>query len=359
METKRIRMLPAALIALMPLVAHSEEPLSTDIRNTDLGASNDDCASQPSDRDPAAEVQRKFAKKVADLKSEVEREADDIREDAPNPNQVEGAIGIDFHFRDETADIRFDSPVIVFRDQRMSMDLPEVTMKTQTLSWDNPTLVMRTKCTQGIPETVIDGFNITVRAGKQICIDIPTMEMRREQIKLDVPEVSMRRQDWVMGVPEIKMVTQRIVFTYPALVVDNIEAKTGEMRDRSTNLQNSASARFGSLQSEMTAEIQRTSLARVNQSFECQTATLKRQMRTAYDDLEIMLATSVSSFKLAKDKGASAQVLQGLEASVNSLSDAKLRMITDYVAARRSIAAKKREALENVKQPQSGRPVQS
>lgn len=324
------------------------------------------CAPSSLASDATSDIQKKYTSRIEMLKSEVEADAKKIQDEMPKPGPGEAFINMTFHFRDETADLRFDTPVIVMSDQKISMDLPDISMKTQTWSWDNPTLVGKDSCTPGVPEAVVTtgrcdlplgGWfscpQITMRPGKDICSTVPTLEMRRQEIKLDVPELTMHRQEWVVSIPQIKMVTQRIVFTYPALIVDNIEAKSDQMRVKGETLQRSATEKFAILQESMNSEMQEASMQRIVQSFDCQTSSLKKQMRTAYDDLNVMLRASESSFSTASKLGASEEVLKSLAASTTALGDAKVTMLKQYVSARREISQKRREALDEVRRPAS------
>ncbi|HDR9133835.1 TPA: hypothetical protein QDA91_004990 [Burkholderia vietnamiensis] len=334
-----------------------DEALNTANRPTAQG----DCGAGGFDKKNIDAIKARYQTEIEAKRTSIQTAADDIRNDAPKDGSPTAALDISFTFRDETADIRFDSPVIVMRDQKMSMDLPETVMKTQSWSWDSPVVVMHRSCIQGPPDTVVGtgmcegpfGIKYTcptieVRGGKEICLDTPNVENRRQEIKLDVPEVTMRRQDWVIGVPEIKMVQQHIVYTYPALVVDKISQKSDELAERSKALSERSQTEFASIQTRMRGEIQAVSARQINASFSCQTRSISKQIRTAYNDLKILQSSAQASLQSAVSQHASKEVTDTLSKSVKQLDDAKASLIRQYVAARRTVEQKRIEALNKI-----------
>lgn len=302
-------------------------------------------------------VKRKYEGIMNVEKDKIEQDAEKLKSEAPDPNNPGAKFGFNFHFRDEQMEIKLDLPTVKMVDQNMSMDLPEVTMRTNSLSWDVPQAYMQRECMQGVPETVVstgtcnlgpikyDCPVISIRAGKEICLDLPKTKMVRNEVKLDIPELSMKRQDWIMGIPEIKMETQRIVFNYPALVVDSIEMKSNELAKRGEKLSAQSKETFNGISTAMKSEITLASMNSVNIGFACQRKQLSLQIRNAFDDLNVMQQGADASLQKAVDLKASQDVIDKLSESNMKLLDAKKQLLTQYIKARRDIESKRKEVL--------------
>lgn len=303
-------------------------------------------------------------------KQKIEQDINAIKSDAPDPNNVEGAIGLTFHFRDEQMEVKLDLPTIKMVDQKMSMDIPETAMKTQTWSWDFPQSYMELQCTQGIPETVVgtgtcETFGvkyscptITLRAGKEICLHVPKIRMVRNEVKLDIPEFTMKRQDWIMAIPETKMETQRIVFNYPALVVTNIEAKSKDLAKRGEELGKRSRDTLTGISDAMKSELTLASMNSVDTAFSCQKKQLSAQIRKAYNDLNAMQQGASASLNRATEMNASKEVLDSLTASSEKLLNAKKALIDQYVTTRREIESKRKEVLIKLNDALNAKPAE-
>lgn len=351
-----------------PLYAAEQETqsLSTDISNAQVAAPAT-CANI-SNVDTDA-VKMKYEGIMNTEKIKIEDGIKQLKSESPDPNAVEGILGVTFHFRDEVAEIILDLPTVTMVDQNMSMDLPETTMKTQTWSWDFPETRMELQCAPGIPETVVSTgtceafrikFNcpkIEIRPGKEMCTHIPVIKMVRNEIKLDVPEFTMKRQDWVMAMPETKMETQKISFTYPALVVDNIEQNSKVIGTKAEALASKSKDTLKGISAAMKSEMTLASMTSVNKGFDCQKKALSSQIRKAYDDLNAMQEGAKASVDRATAMHASKEALEALSASTAKLVDAKHQLLTQYVKARRDIESKRKGILVQMNDALNENPV--
>lgn len=344
------------------------QTLGTDLSNAQIAAPAT-CSNISNANIDIEAVKTKYEGLMNAEKTKIEDGINGIKSKAPDPNGFEGALGITFHFRDEVAEFALDLPTVTMVDQKMSMDIPETTMKTQTWSWDFPETRMKLQCVPGIPETVVttgtcDVFGVKfscpqfeIRAGKDMCTDVPEFTMVRKEIKLDIPEFTMKRQDWVMGVPEIKMETMRMSFTYPALVVDDIKAKSKELSAEAEALASKSKDTLYGISAAMKSEMTLASMASVNKGFDCQKKALSSQIRKAYDDLNALQEGAKASVERATAMHASKEALDALSASTVRLMEAKHQLLIQYVKARRDIESKRKDVLVKMKDALNEKPV--
>ena len=267
-------------------------------------------------------------------------------------------MGIDGHVELRRVDFSFDIPEVTMRDQKIGIDLPEITMKTQTWSYDSLRTTTYSECRAGPDEIVwedktchndIPPFDypcpeLRTRRGADICLPAIKVEPYREEIKIDIPETRMARQDWVLGVPEFTMRTQKFAFDYPVLIVDDIKVKAAQQKQEAQKLSQEMSEAGQRISAAMKSEIRSASTSTIEDSFRCQLAQVKSNMRTAFDKLTQINAAAAAGYQKAKEVN-STEAISSYEKALASMKDAKNKLLNNYVQLRKDMNKKKREAL--------------
>jgi hypothetical protein len=260
----------------------------------------DVCSSVSQDmRTKAEEITKKYQTKITQRTTEIQAESQKIKDDSPKPDAAEAAVNFEIVTTSHDQEFFLDLPEITIKDQKMSMDLPQLTMRRKDMSFDNPTVVMRQSCIPGPPEVVCenggykDDFGIwyptldcKTREGKQMCADVPQVEMRKVDWSMDVPETTIARSEWVMGVPEFKMTTQRIVITLPDFTVKNVRVEANKAADAGNELSNRANGEMTALSKSLKEEISANAARGISNSFSCQRTAFNNKIADALGSID-------------------------------------------------------------------------
>lgn len=153
----------------------------------------------------------------ADDWAAIEEEGRDIAEDAPDPDALEGMIGIDFKM--ETIEVIFDLPTVYMRTQEIKLDLPQVTMKTRGFSLDVPKIYMEIQkigeypCFRGLKVyscDILTKVPVAKMERVDMSFDVPEFTWDTTSIKLDIPEFEMHRVEWKFDVPKAEKVSAEV-----------------------------------------------------------------------------------------------------------------------------------------------------
>lgn len=311
--------------------------------NSYATAANVCSASQADLQSKISEIQKRYATKTDDFKRKIEQDVAAIKEDGPDPdNPVEAGVQLDFDITSHEEEFIFGLPEITVKDQELSLDLPQVTVKDQTWSYDLPTTRMRLQCTPGIPETVCGtrvedvGFGIKtdvpyceLRAGADICLDLPELYMERHEIILGVPEFTMAKTSFVMGIPEITMKDQRIVLTIPDFTLKDVKVEQTKTEEASKALSNSAKAEAAQSAATLKSEVEQVSIQGIKDIFGCQISNLEVQKNDSLAKIDNTLLVFKSTLDKAREVGAS-DIAANTEASLVKLIEARNGAATKF-----------------------------
>lgn len=317
-------------------------------------AQQDQCAAISSQTQATINsITQKYNSKIAEQQDAIKAKAAAIEDDAnrnkPN-NAAEAAIKFKIDVSSHIETIKLDLPTVTIRDQDIIFDLPDVTLKQQTWKYNVPQTKMVLRCVPGPPETVchneLKDFGLfktdvpvcSVRAGKQICTDIPEVYMAPTETVLGVPEVAMRQQKIRMGVPEFKMETQEIKFSVPDFTLRNIEVEMQKTKQESEQLSTTAQEGAKALSSGMKAEIDKASSDAVAGTLECEKKAVNAQRAQALNDVDKNISVVQAALQQAQSVGASA-LAGSMQASLAKLLEARKSINDQFDAAIKQMSA--------------------
>lgn len=142
------------------------------------------------------EIQAQYDAERRALAAEIEA----LRQQAPDPNSVEGMLDFEADLEWEMTSLKFDVPEVSMNTRSFALHLPQVSMRRVSISWDNPEVHMEMKTIGKYP---------CFKGWKWYSCDIktkmPQLRMVRREAKFDVPDVSWDRTDFSLDIPEFRM----------------------------------------------------------------------------------------------------------------------------------------------------------
>lgn len=193
-----------------------------------------------------AAIKAKYAPQIKALQDE----GQSIKDDTDTPSTIGAVIGVDFKVEWKDQEISFDVPSITMTNTDISFDLPELTSSRQHIAFDIPAVRMVDKKVGQYPETVIDGFNITIR-WHDIIISVPETYMQRQDIYYDIPSITMKTQHFVVGMPSFTMQRVRWVIGLPQFTIINVKGSIQSAQDRGNALNDKAKALGAAMKAEI------------------------------------------------------------------------------------------------------------
>lgn len=296
-------------------------------------AQTDQCAAlSAGGMERSSEIKARYQGRIDQITTDTKQQADQLAADGPDPdNAVEGAIKFDLDFSSHDEEIIFHLPEVTIKDQALSIDLPQVTMKTQDWIFHTPSTRMETQCTPGLPETVCkwvtrdiglgiktDIYECYMRAGSDICLDVPVIFMEEQRISLDVPEVTMDTVEIVMGIPEVTMKENRMVITVPDITVKDVEAEISETRQKGQELASRSKEQSQTLSTQMKAELDQVALDSIKESYTCQMDSLNLKRTAALGEIDKNISAITGGLEAARASGAT-QIADSNERALASL----------------------------------------
>lgn len=210
----------------------------------------------------------------------LEKRSQDIADDAPDPNNAEAAINMDFDIKMVRKDFSCSIPQITMKDKKLSFDTPQVTMKLKSIKFKKPVTKMVIKKTGQYP--VFKGWTVK---WKDIKTSVPVVTMEEQEIKTKIPEVKVETTDIITAIPEIKMVKKDMSLNLPSVTVKKVTAEVKKIEDRAKGV---------SVESEKLQESQNEEFAQaIHKSFECQ----RTDLIVSRTNLESEFSTSVSEIE--------------------------------------------------------------
>lgn len=314
-----------------------------------------------------SEIETRYSQQFEDRRKAVERETDQLREEAPDPNEVEGVLGIEFEVDWSEQEFSLHVPEFTMRDQEMIFDLPSVAMRQQTWIYHTPSVRMRQQCINNPPETVCtmrqqcigggwsrictDIPECKMRSGGQTCTDLPETFMQEQRTILHVPEVRMERQRIVLGIPEVSMGLQTIKMHLPEFKVTDISVEVNELKQRGEQIQEREQNASEALSQSMAGEIRAVSIDQTNKTFDCNREQLLAQRDAGLSEIDININAVNGSLKAAQDSGAT-EIASAMTTALDQLIFAKSEAEQTFNTALENLETARREAITKISNPQ-------
>ena len=181
------------------------------------------------------EIQERFENRIKKIQQNGATRLNDIRDDSPDPNNVEATLNVTFDVKFKTTAIKFDVPKIGKELHKVVFDIPVVKMELKTISWDVPATKMETRCITKKPVTVCKNnphFPYTPKCTvKMECVymDFPVVYTKRMEIKLDMPQFSTKKQELSFDKPIFSLETITIKIDLPQFYLRDI---SGDLREQ-------------------------------------------------------------------------------------------------------------------------------
>lgn len=277
------------------------------------------------------EAKIKFEKRIEEIKQEGSERVNDIRDDSPDPNNVEATINMTFDIKFKTTTIKFDIPKFSKELQKIIFDVPSVKMDTKTISWDEPATRMVPKCVTKKPETTCRGGGVRWRNGipqvtaptcttEWVCLymDVPEVYMKRREIKIDMPEFSMKKQEISFDKPVIKFETVEIKIDLPQFHLRDLSGDLREQEDELNDVGSDMETDIHQATEEMNNSLLKDISNEVNAIFDdirTQLIAERKNVCGYYDDA---IGKMKSTIKILKENNATEDVAR-LEADLSKL----------------------------------------
>ncbi|CAD0003734.1 MULTISPECIES: hypothetical protein [Flavobacterium] len=192
-------------------------------------------------------IKLKYESKYKD----VEKKAEDIKDDAPSPNIAEQSIQTDFVVEMKEQHFALDLVSITMKDKKISFGIPQITMEMKSIKFDEVYTKMVLKKTGQYPQIHCKDTWIHLPFGgktkgvpkcttiwKDILTEVPEVHTRTVEIKTNLPKFKMAITEFITAIPEFKMVRQDIKMNLPSITIKNVKAETKQMEKETEELKN-------------------------------------------------------------------------------------------------------------------------
>lgn len=297
-------------------------------------------------------IQTSYQSKFKQRSDAAEKDANTIKRDTPQPDDVEAVIGFDVEVGSHIEEIKVNIPEFTMQEQRISLHLPEVTMKQQEWIFHTPSTRMRLQCVNGPIEFVCEDKEECVgggatricitrpschtRAGPQICTDIPEIFMQEQKVILGVPEVKMTQQDIILNLPAVTMRLQTWKLTVPDITVKNVKAEFKKSEDRAKQLQEREKNAMTALSSSMQSEIKATTAPVTKSYIACSIKQIDEDELTALKDIDNNIAAVSAAIESASKNGAK-DLEASMRGALKTLLDARADVSKQFAEAKEKI----------------------
>jgi hypothetical protein len=206
-------------------------------------------------------------------------------------------------------EIKFATPSVSVKDQRMIFGVPQVTMRTNNISFGTPSVRMNRVKTGQYPEFTCHDTWISLPFGgktkgvpacatkwSNTYADIPESFMQEQHIRVDIPEFRFADTSIVMGIPEVFMQSQRIVVGVPQIKVSSVILDTKPLKDKADQLTAKASDVKTSEMQEMSSSI--------HALFECFRTSLSQKKKMTSDQFSTGLTQLDAIIQSLRTQGA-------------------------------------------------------
>jgi len=310
------------------------------------------------------QIQASYDKKFEERRAGVERESEDIKKDAPDPNAVEGAIGFELETKWKVQEVKLHIPEFRNEDKKIALNLPRVEMRQQTWIYHTPSVRMEARCINKPPETVCsmrtkcigggwskvctDIPECYTRAGGQMCTDIPIPLMQEQKTILGVPEVrGSDRQEVVLSIPVVEMKLQTWKVNVPEFTLKNVKIEIKKTQDRANALQQREQNAAQVLTEGMQGEIKKASVDHTETLFQCQERDLRDTMTTALNEMDANINAVRESIKSAQSFGAK-ELESSMRKALDDLLAARQQAATSMADSVMKLAEQKKSAIDKI-----------
>jgi hypothetical protein len=292
-------------------------------------------------------ITAKDNKLTADQQAAIQARASQIEDDANKDkpdNAAEAAIKFKIDVSSHLQKFSLDLPAVTIRNQDIIFDMPETELKQQVWKYNIPQTRMKMQCINKPPETVchneLKDFGLfktdvpvcSLRAGGQMCTQIPEVFMAETSTQLGVPEVTMRQQKITMGIPEFKMERQDFSFTVPDFTLRNIEADMQVTQKESDELNQTAQDGSNALAGGMKSEITKASTDASTAVLGCEKDGINNQRNQALAEIDKNISVVQAALQQAQTVGA-ATLVASMQDALTKLVTAKNAMNSQFDAA--------------------------
>lgn len=245
-----------------------------------------------------------LAKVSSDFKPQLDnisKKGEDIKKDADNKSD----LSVDFKVEMKEQKWVLDLPSVTMKDQRIVIGIPEVRMNTREFSFDVPETIMVAKKVGQYPETVVHGFEVTVR-WRDIITHVPEVRMSRRSFKMDIPETRMKNTDIIFGLPEVRMERQEWFVKIPEFTLKKIEVAGvpvySDFEKRGKDLEKESDEVKGQMKSSL--------VVRTSALYACLRTNVTSQQAVASSQMQKALAQMDESIKTLSAQGIAAATVK-------------------------------------------------
>jgi hypothetical protein len=309
-------------------------------------------------------VSAKYKATFAAESQSLSERAQKIKDENPDPSPVGATLTFDIKVTSHQQEFIFGLPTATMKTQAMSFDLPVITSSTIKWSWSIPEGTMKQQCIPGIPETVCSvpvcslpscnfsgcsgggcsGGGCSLKAGKDICTNVPDITMVQHSASMDVPSTTMQKQNIKLDLPEFSMAEQHIILTIPDFTLVDVKAATQKMESDSNDLQSAGSQEVAKLSAQMKTDVKQTADKGIKSTFDCYESSIAGQRDAALLNIDNNIAklrSSADQARSMKNDPVAAQI----DAAIQQVSVNRAAVVATFAKVLTDLRAQRDQAL--------------
>lgn len=315
----------------------------------------------------ANRIKDKYKPQLDALKKYADDGAQKVKSEEPDPSAAGTAIGFDIKVSSHDQEFIFGLPSATMKTQSIIWDAPVITTHRVSWSWSVPETTMKTQCTQGIPETVCTpvtcslpncslsgcsgggcwGGQCSIRAGQQICTDIPQITMVQHDASMDAPDVKVVRNEIKMDIPEFSMQQQRIVLTIPDFTLVNVSVQNQQVQKDSQDLQASTQVQADSISKSMKSDMISTESKDVSNAFDCYASALLTQRDNSLAQLDAQIKQMQQQSAQARSQS-NPTLADAIDAGIKQVLASRQQVVDQFASALNTLHAQRDKTLANL-----------
>ena len=315
----------------------------------------------------AKRVSEKYKPQLDALKKYADDGAQKVKSEQPDPSAAGAVIGFDIKVTSHDQEFIFGLPSATMKTQSVIWDAPVITTHKVSWSWSIPETTMKTQCTQGIPETVCTpvscslpscslsgcsgggcwGGQCSLRAGQQICTDIPQVTMVQHDASMDAPDVKVVRNEIKMDIPEFSMQQQRIVLTIPDFTLVNVSVQNQKVQKDSQDLESSTTTQANSISKSMKSEMVSTESKDVSSVFDCYAGALLTQRDSSLAQLDAQIKQMQQQSTTARTEK-NPSLADAIDAGTKQVLASRQQVVDQFASALTALHAQRDKALADL-----------
>ncbi|KXJ05361.1 hypothetical protein AC249_AIPGENE13630 [Exaiptasia diaphana] len=281
--------------------------------------------------------------RVDDLSADLKTRVDEIQDDMPDSDGIDGYVGIDFDVEWKLQTIKLHLPEVVMKEQKWIYDLPSVTVRDKKMIFHTPATRMKPKKVGQYPE-----FHGPFKVKwKDIITHVPETYMQRQEIIMGVPEFRMEEQRTILHVPEFSMRLNEIKLHLPEFTVKDIKVESGKAKAKAEDAEKDFQTALSREQALLLRDARQEITPKVSALFSCYRTEIENKRNTAMAAFLPAIEQLKGAIANLRNSGGSEHVPE-LERQLQDLLKNKVETERRFDESLKSLLEQERETIEQL-----------